>query len=95
MPLLELVACGFPIATTSMKSPDTITKKFPEEYVRLFAQSLLLKLSTVLIDDSALQEKIVMSLTHTKNSSTRGNIFSGLIYLSSKNSSISRYVACL
>jgi hypothetical protein len=54
-----------------------------------------LKLSTVLIDDSALQEKIVMSLTHTKNSSTRGNIFSGLIYLSSKNSSISRYVACL
>mmetsp|Transcript_14766 Transcript_14766/g.27699 ORF Transcript_14766/g.27699 Transcript_14766/m.27699 type:complete len:485 (-) Transcript_14766:665-2119(-) len=90
VPLLELVACGYPIVNTSPIPSNKQTLHFPEQHVCLFAQALLSRISTVLIDDSALQEKLVLSLTHTKNSVIRGNIFSGLVFLSSRNVSISK-----
>jgi hypothetical protein len=89
--LLELIACGFSIASTKDRVADKTRMYFPEQAIRAFAESVLLRLSATLVDNAALQEKLVLSLIHTKNSCTRGNIFAGLIYLSSKSAAISKY----
>mgnify|MGYP003384974459 FL=1 len=96
MPLLELLACGFPIASSQaipvvqegsneMKSSD-----FPEHTICMFAQAVLFRLAAMVADDVALQDKLLLSLVHTKNTCIRGNIFAGLIYLSPKNAAISK-----
>lgn len=92
MPLLELIACGFPI-TNSMEISASAQNRsiyFPEHTISLFAQTGLSTLAAVLAEDVVLQEKLILSLIHTKNVCIRGNIFAGLIYLAPKSVAISK-----
>lgn len=92
VPLLELIACGFPVANTRSQSANECKVLFPEKVISSFAECALKRVTASIADDVSLQEKLELSLLHTKNAAIRGNIFAGLIFLSTKNPSISRYV---
>ena len=80
IPLLEIISNGLYLSSNKNIIP------FPEVSIRDCAEEILRNLCSILSNNpNIFQGRIMNALVHTGSNKLRGNIFSGLIYLSSRS----------
>ena len=97
VPLLEFIACGVPISSRTRLDVeqhvqvDSRFSSFPERKVRLWAKTTLRALISHYQDKTVFHNS-VLALVNSESTRLRLNILSSIVYLSSCDSMLSRYV---
>lgn len=85
IPLLEIISSGLYLSSNRNTIP------FPEVSIRDCAEEILRNLCSVLSNNpNTFQGRIMNALVHTGSNKLRGNIFAGLIYLSSRSDNLGK-----
>jgi len=75
IPLLEMITCGYSVQLLNSQSK----LRFPENYIRATADSLLQNTALTLNAHQSVQTRIMSALVHTGSPKLRANIFCGIL----------------